>query len=261
MRYKTRIIYSVITIGVLLAGLLLPRQILHMQDQRQAARVDRYELNNITLNVTGPLFEKLSAVKAGIIVGAGSQVDVRMNEEEAYEQMLIAIDRFGACAMDMKTLQEPDIAQRLLIDEENGNSFIIWMGHLEDEYHGVDVVIDDATGKMLGITTVVYDLLAVDSIGYNLEELQGQLKTYYELADVMPGENGSVDVDGLADAYGLTPEEIERVMAESNGNIVSFANDFDSEVRLVFRLVNETGEYYDVELYISDGDMYSINWM
>ena len=260
MKYKTKIIYSVITIGVLLAGFLLPGQILRIQEQRQAARVDRYEVNSITLNVTNQLFEKLSAVKSGIIVGNSSQMDAQMSEEEVYQQMVVANQIFGVCTIDMDNLQEPDIVQRLVIDEENGTSFIIWRGHLEDEHCGVDLVIDDATGKMLGITIVIFEYTDVFEPfrGYNLEELQEQLKTYYELADVTPAEEGYVDVYGLTDAYGLTPEEIERVIVETNAS-VSVVKDLNREIRLTFRLVNEMGEYYDLELYMNEEDVYSLN--
>ncbi len=259
MKHRIKIIYSIITIGILLSGFLLPRWILRIQDQRQTARVDRYELNSITLNVTNQLFEKLSAVKSGVFVKSRSQMDARMSEEEVYQQMVAANQIFGVCAIDMDTIQEEDFIQGLVIDEEKGISFIIWHGHLEDYYCAIDMFIDDATGKMLGITTVIFEHSDVDDrfTGYNLEELQEQLKTYYELADVLPGENGYVDVDGLADVYGLTPEEIERVIVETNGN-VSVIGDLNRRIKLNFRLVNEMGEDYDLELYIGD-EVYSVN--
>lgn len=261
MKYRIKIIYSVITIGILLTGFLLPGQILRMQDQRQAERVDRYELGSITLNVTSQLFEKLSAVKAGIMMETDFQVNAQMNKDEVYQQMIAANKIFGVGAMDVETVQEPVIEARLVIDEAKGSSFIIWQGHMEDENYGIDMIIDDATGKMLGITTVLYrySVFEFEALrGYKFEELQESLKTYYELEDVILDDKNYVDGSNNALSYAsdLDLEGVDGVRVESG--TTSHANGSDQVS--VYRLINETGEYYDMELYIGV-DVYSINWI
>lgn len=248
MKHKVKFIYGIITISILLAGFLLPGQILRLQDRRQEERVDRYELNSITLSVSSSqLFENLSAVHSGVIVETSADSEVRMTEAEVVEAIRVANEIFGVCPLGTEISLE--LSQLLVINKDSGISFMIWKGYMENTDCGIDVIIDDATGKMLGITTIMYDYDSVKKrIRENVyapEELEELLKTYYELADVTfvysdaaGDEVDIVDVDGaITGDYG-----------------------FESDERCTFRLFNEAGEYYDLEIYKSDGQIYCINW-
>lgn len=265
MKYRVKIIYGAITIGILLAGFLLPGQILHIQDQRQRERVDRYELNDITLNVTSQLFEKLAAVKTGIMLEADYGAEARMREEEVYEQVVVANEMFGTgaieMAMDAECLLAPVIVQRLVVDEEGGGSFIVWQGHLEDDFHGVDVFIDDATGKMLGIIVIAYDAVwDVDRVmeQYISDAMQERIRNYYGLADVTLSAGGYMERYGLVDAPSLTTEGVVGVQYGSDTVVDSHA--LDEQTGCVFQLVNESGEAYALEWYIDEGGVYGLNY-
>ncbi|MCM1495757.1 MAG: hypothetical protein NC089_08190 [Bacteroides sp.] len=268
MKHRVKIIYGAITTLILLAGFLLPGQILHIQDQRQRERVDRYELNDITLNVTSQLFEKLAAVKAGIMLEADYGAEARMREEEVYEQVIVANEMFGTgaidFAMDAESLLEPVIVQRLVVDEEGDGSFIVWQGHLEDDFNGVDVFIDDATGKMLGITVYAYDAVwDIDQVitHYISDTMQERIRNYYGLADVTLSAEGYVERYGLVDAPSLSAGGVDGVqygIQYGNGVIVD-SHDLDGQADFVFQLVNESGGAYALEWYINEGS-YSLNY-
>lgn len=251
MKVGMKLIYSVITLGILLAGFRLPKLIWNMQDARQETRVDRYELNGITLRVSGQLFEKLSAVRNGVLISAGPTAETQMQEEEVIEKMMEINGLFGHDLVGKESSDEWTVSPCLVIDEENAVSFVTWIGHTENVSRGMDILLDDATGEMLGLSSTPFiyyaDMTRID-MNVSLQEMQEKLITYYGLADVV------IASDILAESYGFDGP-VDMVVST---NTDSASASGEVAECYIFRLINEAGEYYDLEFLITSDGYYTL---
>lgn len=263
MKIRVKLLYGIVTIGILLTGFLLPRQVWNMQDVRQESRVDRYELNSITLNVSGQLLEKLSAVQQGEIIPL-TFADTEMSVKDVQQKMLEINEMLGFYPMEAEDITYQAEA-KLVIDETNEISFVIWRGRIEDDYRDIEILLDDTTGKMLcidiiGYIDAVYPDITKLEPDISPEELGGILKDYYELAavEILIIEDGGTTTDVNANT-------------DASANEAAIANRYDVtdiykvpidygvlSQKCIFRLFNEDGSYYDLMVYV-DEDMYLFN--
>lgn len=235
MKGLKKILAVLLTVLVLFIGFWLPELVLQHQDSELETQVYQYELNDVKLDLSNRLLEKISIIcKEYQTLDVQVEGETQMTEVEVFQEMLTVeklLDRF---LMVDEEILDWYVEPELVVGTGSSFSFIVWFCSIEYENREVIMKIDDASGKMLAFASVFYrknDTDTVVSVQMQEEELDAlceKLKDYYELSEVSFG--GSVtDAQALGYAEYGNSFWFDIILIDGNGDEVDMPYRIDED--------------------------------
>lgn len=139
---------------LILIGLLLPQYVSRIQDRQLAEQVSTYEIGAVVL-------QSVSQVEGSLrlITGEHSLVEMsrgnRLNSDGVYQaalEFLAFSETYGLPLLQSSIMKHGEIPL-LAVSADGSATAVIWKCQIYDEgRRGIQLVIDDASGKMLSFT-------------------------------------------------------------------------------------------------------------
>lgn len=233
MKGLKRILAVLLTVLVLFIGFWLPELVLQHQDSELETQVYQYELNDVKLDLSNRLLEKISICKDYQTLDVQVDDETNMTEEEVFQEMLTVEKLLNRFLMVDEDILDWNVEPELVIGTGSSFSFIVWFCIIEYENREVIMKIDDASGKMLAFSSEFQrknDTDTVVSVQMSEEELDAlceKLKDYYEISEVSFG--GSV----------------------SNAQALGYA-EYDNSFWFDIILIDGNGDEVDMPYYIDE---------
>lgn len=195
--------YAIAFCFVMVAGFLMPRTILHVQDLRLEVQVDSYGLNNAPLRQSSHLLERMKAIQEEMVELTQTE-QPRLNHTSIYPVMMEGIDAVGLYKVAEDMIVEWNAKPKQMISKDGTLSFIVWDCSISMEKGDIWLTVDDATGKLLKINEFIYDDWYIDRESYAVV-MTDSLTNYYACDRVEQiTDNGYVDVDSVTGAVVTT---------------------------------------------------------
>jgi hypothetical protein len=241
-------------IAFLILGFYMPDFVFYYRDSAQNTQAVSYGLEQVTLEVSSPLIEKIKILRKGYYtmdIDLNSQTE--RSEDEVLEIALEVNESFDGFAVPERNDLSWEVTPMLVISNNSAYSFIVWDCYLMNENGFMVAQIDDATGKML-------------SYGITIETSDNSSASYEEvdydsdIAILVKSETGMLDAERVK----ILCERLEKyygldVSARTDSNAVGDQYGIDDAI--IITLMDEDDESVDVLYWESGSGYYEWNEM